>query len=493
MSKETLSDRTVSNTDELGVITIGKKQMEGQWIAPPAPNVIPVSPEEYISNVRSSCRLNIPNITRQSDHDKIMVMVCGGASAKTFLEDIRAKNNDDRYHVFCSNNTHDWLIENDIIPHTQFIIDPKHTKVNDIQLPHKDVRYMFGIGCVPELFEKYKEYNINRLFMMAGTRVAGELSDFQIAKAFFQKDEFVPVEGGSMAGLRAMTIANVLGYQTVEFYGFDSCFYDYDDEGYPIYYSYKKDRAENIMEAQTESGRVYDTTPVFSSQARQFIKWKHRLAWIKFVIHGDSLTSEIDRIDEEKNKLKGEIISDYMKEMNELLHKNKTKAFGSSHDIDVPVAIHAGKMAVLAGQLLKHKDKVSILDYGCGKGKFKDVLPPVTGLTLYQYDPCVKEYSERPEPADILMCVDVLEHVEPDFLNDVLLDLANLTKTICYVCVATLPANKYYSDGQNCHLIVENSDWWSPKIRKYFDIAEIETTNSHFVAVLQKKGLNGKG
>src|SRR5574343_1728708 len=87
----------------------------GNWTSPPAPNQIPVTEEEYISNVRSSLRRDLPNVKTHFDHDKIMVMVCGGPSSKTFLEDIRAKRKDPKYHIFCSNKTHDWLIENGII------------------------------------------------------------------------------------------------------------------------------------------------------------------------------------------------------------------------------------------------------------------------------------------------------------------------------------------------------------------------------------------
>lgn len=461
----------------------------GEWTDPPAPNCIPVTEEQYIANVRSALRRDLPNVVRQPDHDKVMVMVCGGPSAKLYLEDIRVKSKDDRYHIFCSNKTHDWLISEGIIPHTHFVIDPKPEKVKDVLNPRKDVRYLIGIGCVPEVFDALKGYNVQRLFCVGGVgkSVGNRLSDFQIANAFYAEDEFTAVEGGSMAGLRAMTIANVLGYQTVEFYGFDSCYFDTDDNGEPIYYSYDKKRKENIMEAQTESGKVYLTTPVFASQARQFIKWKHRLLWINFIIHGESLTHEINSIDEEKLKLKGYRISPYMLKLVKDLHR--MESFGNGEDTDIGMVQHAGMMAVLCGQLLRKQDVITILDYGCGKGAFKKMFPPVENVYVEQYDPCIDEHSADPNPTDIVVCLDVLEHIEPECLHDVMTHLRDLTKQICYVSINTKPALKYLSDGQNAHLIAENNEWWTPILRKYFDIVESNVTKTHFNVVLQKKGL----
>lgn len=482
--------RTYFNAETEKEITLVGKELDGEWTPPPAGSQMPVSNEEYIANVRSALKLDLPNIVSQPEHEKIMVMVCGGASAQNYLEDIRAKSKDDRYDVFCSNMTHDWLIENNIIPHTEFIIDPKESKVNDVKTPRKDVRYLLGINCNPKVFEKFKGFNVWRLFAFSG--LGDRMKDWQIAQAFFSKDEYTPLEGGTMAGLRAMTLANLLGYKTVEFYGFDSCYYQHDKDGYPVYYSYDKSRAENMMEAKTESGKTYMTTPVFASQARQFIKWKHRLEWMNFVIHGDSLTYEINKIDEEKNKPKGRLISDYMREMNKQEHQ-RNKNFGSGLCTDMGMSDHAGRMAVLAGQLVRNFGELTILDYGCGKKEFENRMPPIENVIISNYDPCLEGLDATPEPADIVVCIDVLEHVEPEFLNDVLDDLQRLTKKICYAAICTSESSKFYSDGQNQHLIKENHEWWYPRLKKRFDIIEMNVTKKHALFVMQAKdGNNGR-
>jgi|2_EtaG_2_1085320.scaffolds.fasta_scaffold00365_17 uncharacterized Rossmann fold enzyme len=450
---------------------------------------LPVSDEQYIKNVRDNCLLDLPNLDVCKDHDRIMVMVCGGPSAKDYLDEISMKSLNDRYSIVCSNKTHDWLIENGIIPDYQFIIDPKPEKVDDIKTPHEKVKYLLGISCDNAVYKALEGYDVTRVFSVCGT---GEPSDVEVIKALFPYREVTYLFGGTMAGLRAMSLADIMGYMTLEFYGFDSCYFEEDETGAPIYYSYDKKRAENILEAKADDGRTFMTSPVFASQAQQFIKWKHRLEWIKFVIHGDSLTSHINALDDETHRPKHDLmITDYQKGMNSDLHAKADREalkdpreyglFGSSGHC------HAGNVAVLAGQLISKFGPITMLDYGCGKRTLEKVFPPVTGLTLNNYDPCIEGLDLRPEPADIVVCTDVLEHIEPECLENVLDDLERVTKKACYISIATRPAKKTYSDGQNCHLIVEDHEWWRPKLKKRFYIGETQGTNSNFTCVMQAR------
>jgi 2-polyprenyl-3-methyl-5-hydroxy-6-metoxy-1,4-benzoquinol methylase len=107
----------------------------------------------------------------------------------------------------------------------------------------------------------------------------------------------------------------------------------------------------------------------------------------------------------------------------------------------------------------------TILDYGCGQGTLKEALMGLThwryhGGRVYEYDPCIKSKAKRHRPKDLVVCTDVLEHVEPEKLDGVLADLRNLSLKGCYVSIATRPSNKRLPDGRNAHLIVESAEWW---------------------------------
>lgn len=114
--------------------------------------------------------------------------------------------------------------------------------------------------------------------------------------------------------------------------------------------------------------------------------------------------------------------------------------------------------------LSKQLNTRDILDYGCGKCTLQQSLP----FAIKNYDPFIPEHSARPEPADIVVCTDVLEHIEPDHLEEVLDDLRSLTNKVVFLQVATRPASKNLPDGRNAHLIIEQPVWWLARIFDYF-------------------------
>jgi hypothetical protein len=70
------------------------------------------------------------------------------------------------------------------------------------------------------------------------------------------------------------------------------------------------------------------------------------------------------------------------------------------------------------------------------------------------------DFAREPEPHDLVVCSDVLEHIEPDCLGDVLRHLYDLTKKALFVDVACRPAKKVLADGRNAHLIQRDPSAW---------------------------------
>lgn len=118
-----------------------------------------------------------------------------------------------------------------------------------------------------------------------------------------------------------------------------------------------------------------------------------------------------------------------------------------------------------------------ILDYGCGKETLQRALP----FPIHMYDPCIAHRSAPPEPADLVVCTDVLEHIEPECLDAVLQDLARLTKKLVFLEVATRPAVKFLSDGRNAHLIQEQAAWWLPQLISRWRIQSFQDLGGSFV------------
>lgn len=106
----------------------------------------------------------------------------------------------------------------------------------------------------------------------------------------------------------------------------------------------------------------------------------------------------------------------------------------------------------------------TILDYGCGRGTLKGA---VKSIPVTQYDPGIVEYSQLPAPADLVVCTDVLEHVERDLLSNVLRHIKSLATIGSFMIVALTSAKIVLPDGTNAHKIIESDEWWLTELRKH--------------------------
>ena len=102
------------------------------------------------------------------------------------------------------------------------------------------------------------------------------------------------------------------------------------------------------------------------------------------------------------------------------------------------------------------------------------------GSPIKLFDPVYfRQYEElfndnlRPYP-NLVCCIDVLEHVEPHLLDNVLTDLRRVTQNVGFFTVHTGRAVKTLSDGRNAHLIQQSATWWLTKLSDYFQIGHVE-------------------
>lgn len=105
----------------------------------------------------------------------------------------------------------------------------------------------------------------------------------------------------------------------------------------------------------------------------------------------------------------------------------------------------------------------SVLDYGCGQGSLAKALQH-SGLSVREYDPAITGKNGHPSFADLVVCGDVLEHIEPDKLDQVLRHLKMLARKAVFLVVSTRPARLTLPDGRNAHLIIEDDAWWQARV-----------------------------
>lgn len=151
------------------------------------------------------------------------------------------------------------------------------------------------------------------------------------------------------------------------------------------------------------------------------------------------------------------LISDDYREMQKQLHA-APRGYGGRGD----------KWAGIVAQLAAQYQAESILDYGCGQGTLIRSLRElrVSGVRLAEYDPAIPGKDAMPEPADLVVCTDVLEHIEKDRLKAVLRHLRDVSQKALWVVVSTKTSNKVLADGRNAHLIIKPPDWWKRRFIK---------------------------
>lgn len=171
------------------------------------------------------------------------------------------------------------------------------------------------------------------------------------------------------------------------------------------------------------------------------------------------------------------LISDEYKKLNEELHA-RNPTYGRSGSKNVSAVLELS---------LKHTTK-DVLDYGCGKSTLNENLP----FQIQQYDPAIEKYATLPLPADIVVCTDVMEHIEPDCLDGVLEHIKSLTKKCVFFIISTAPAKKTLADGRNAHICLHDITWWEDKLEEYFRLDLVKEVESDAIFVCEvKEPFNG--
>lgn len=114
---------------------------------------------------------------------------------------------------------------------------------------------------------------------------------------------------------------------------------------------------------------------------------------------------------------------------------------------------------------IKEVSPSSILDFGCGKGRLVERLKEeYPNIEIIGYDPCNEKFDKSIDNlhVDLLISTDVLEHIEPVFLDETLQFLSSKSKYI-YHLISCAPAKLVLPDGRNAHLIQESKEWWKTK------------------------------
>jgi len=155
------------------------------------------------------------------------------------------------------------------------------------------------------------------------------------------------------------------------------------------------------------------------------------------------------------------------------------------HEINPAYGQASVGYAALVDDFIRRLNTPSLLDYGAGKGRLAQHLKEPVRVT--EYDPAIPAKAGDPGgPFRFVVCIDVLEHVEPECLDAVLDDLQLKTRKHLFCTIHTGAAVKVLSDGRNAHLTQQLASWWLPKLLDRFEIEQLQVTPHGFWTLLYR-------
>ena len=132
----------------------------------------------------------------------------------------------------------------------------------------------------------------------------------------------------------------------------------------------------------------------------------------------------------------------------------------------------------------------TVLDYGSSYGFLKPELDKhwAGQFTVHEYDPAFDDKAGDPPACDLVVTCDVLEHVEPENLADVLNHIYDKTIKAGYHVISCCPAHATLEDGRNAHLSVHDQDFWEGMFAERYNIHTVRrSSNGKGMSILVTK------
>lgn len=126
----------------------------------------------------------------------------------------------------------------------------------------------------------------------------------------------------------------------------------------------------------------------------------------------------------------------------------------------------------------------TILDYGCGAARG---ISRFSKFAVHDYDPGVEGCSDNPEPADLVISMHALEHVEPAYVDPVIAHMVGLARKALLIVVSCTSSTKVLLDGTPWHIFVRDAEWWAAKLQG-FDPQPVQRPGAEYAAI---KRING--
>ena len=147
------------------------------------------------------------------------------------------------------------------------------------------------------------------------------------------------------------------------------------------------------------------------------------------------------------------------------------------HRIQHTYGCSGSKYASLVLDVVARVSAADVLDYGCGKQTLGGMIAHV--VPCRGYDPAIPHLAAEPSAADLVACTDVMEHVEAQFIEDVLDHIKALSRKAAVFVISTERGGRRLKDGSLAHRSVFPPEWWKHKLEKRWKVEHSKLDDVH--------------
>ena len=423
--------------------------------------------EQIRANVK---RPGLGRIEGREKHAGRIAIVAFGPSLKETWPQVR-----DFDALITVSGSHKFLLEQGITPegrawwHVE--VDPRSHKVALLGTPQPGIIYLPASCVHPSYLDHLQAHQ-------ADVRLWHVFDSDTDAARILPRGEWA-ITGGCNVGLRAMTIARFFGYTDMHVFGMDGCEGAELGKKHAGPHPLQDGTDHSLVEYPEGSGQMWRTTAGMLESARQTWHELDMMSDVTATFYGHGLVQTMAQHYVPKPKRTAGIAVAHP----EVISAEYRKLNAELHTSNLLYGVGGAKHAPIVKMLCEKLQTSSVLDYGCGKG----LLAKSLDFPIWEYDPAIPGKDELPRPADLVVCTDVLEHIEPAHLEAVLRDLARVTRKVGYYVIHTGPAGKTLPDGRNTHLIQRGEAWWRKNLALFFEVGSVKKKGPELHVVVGPK------
>lgn len=421
-------------------------------------NLVCNTPDEVlIANVLANSALAREWVSTVPAHDGVALICGSGPSLEDDINVIRAMEiAGSGGTIFAMNGAAAFLARHGIHPHYQVIADARE-QTGDLIGPA--CNHIFANQVHPSLFDRCPNAKLLHV------KTHESMDEFYELIAEFGKPQLVVGSSGSVGNV-SLSLAYAMGFRNIHVFGFDSSFRG--DAGHA--FSQPMNISEPVCKVEY-AGKTYQCTFTMKSQADVFPRLAYELEQmgVTFTVHGTGFLQ--DRWNGERAKTLEQREADKYRLMWEQ----------PSYRDYIPCVDHIDTAIERLG--IKRGD--SLIDFGCGAGQatlaFRD-----KGVRSMGYDIAAQEalagvdgwdggfffevvlWHLPPFIVDVGFCVDVMEHIPPEKVDEVLAGIARSVKRGAYFAIDSVPDRQGLIIGQPLHMTVRVPAWWAEQLLKHF-------------------------